>query len=214
LGWWTDQRHDPFIPHGAWQACAAETPPTITPGGRVTLGAEIQDYQTAARLVAVVDTDTGPYVELIHEWDDPNGLDEAQIAADIISHARRLHATGLHVDAYSAATLADHVERAGCPVRRLSLPGIRAASTTLLAAVTSGRIHHQDHPTLNREVVNAGRAVAGDGIVRLSRKNSTGTSASAFAIAAALSAHLEPAAPTPRIRTQSPNTFSTNGFGV
>ena len=201
LGWWTGQRADPFLPHGSWDACRAVTLPQLDDSSRVVLGVELQSYTTTARLIAAAETPTGAYVQLVDAWDDPNGLDEAQLAQLIRDRWRQTRAQLVACDAYTCRALADHLVALGVPVRRLDLPGVRAASQTLLAAVTSRRLTHQGSPVVDVEVVNAGKAVTGDGLTRLSRRTSTGSSASAFATAAAVSVLLEPAPLAPRVHT-------------
>jgi hypothetical protein len=84
-------------------------------------------------------------------------------------------------------------------VQRLTQPQIRAASQTLLTAVVSGRLTHPTDPDTDLELGNAGQAPTGDGLLRLSRKNSTGRSTAAFSVAAAAHAVLGPRVARPAI---------------
>jgi hypothetical protein len=185
LGWWTDQVSDPFLPHGTWAAMVADRP-TPPPEARIAFGVEWQDYGHAA-LVAAVDLGDGRiWVETVQRWHDPLGLDPAHIAAGLVPTVSAVPGTVLAGDEFTTTAVLDHAAAAGIPVVRLSQPDIRAASQLLLTAALSGRLPHPPDPVSDPEMDNVGRAPTGDGLWRLSRKNSTGRSTAAFAAAAAV----------------------------
>jgi hypothetical protein len=197
LGWWTDQAAEPFLPHGAWAQCATSTVPDLPDSARVTFGVELQDYARAAVLAAAVELPDGrAWVEVLTRWADPQGLDPATIADQIAQRAAELRPARVVGDDYTTAAVLDHLEAARVPVERLNYAGVREASLTLLTAVTSMRVLHHPDPSADLEMVNAGRASSGDGLDRLSRKNSTGPSTAAFAVAAALHELFAPAPAT------------------
>jgi phage terminase large subunit-like protein len=198
LGWWTSELADPFLPHGAWQVCAAPRP-TPNRRARVAFGVEWQDYGHAV-LVAAVETDSGScWVETIDRWHNPAGLDPEQIAAAVIHHVKAVRPIVVAGDEFTCTTILDHMAAKGVKVSRLNQPNVRSASSVLLTAVTSGRITHPGDELTGQEMGNAGRAGTGDGGYRLSRKNATGRSTAAFATACAVWAILGPGPNRPSI---------------
>jgi hypothetical protein len=198
LGWWTDEVADPFLPHGSWAATAADRP-TPPPRARVTFGVEIQDYGHAV-LAAAVDLGEGRvWVETIARWHDPLGLDPEQVGDAILAQVRQIRPALVAADEFTCTRLLAHLQHKGVTVARLNQPQIRAASQSLLTAVTSSRLTHPTDETTDLELVNAGQAPTGDGLLRLSRKNSTGRSTAAFAFAAATHAALAPRPARPTI---------------
>lgn len=199
LGWWTSQVSSPFLPHGAW-AATATAPPTLPAAARVALGVELAGFGTTAVLTAAVDLGDGrAWVEVLHRWHDPAGLDPAAIARAAADTAHRHRAVTLAGDEFTCTAVLDHAEHAGIPVNRINAPQLRAASQVMLAAVTSGRLLHPADPQLAEAMTSAGQAPTGDGLTRLSRKNSSGPAAEAWAVACATWAILAPAPETPAI---------------
>lgn len=202
LGWWTAEVAVPFLPRGAWDACARLTPPPLPADPRVALGVELQDHGRVAVVAACVDLGAeGAWVEVLDRWADPAGLDPARLAARVHALAEQVGARVVIGDDYSSAAVLDHCEALRLRVERLNFTGVREASQTLLTATTSGRLAHPTDPATDLELVNAGRAATGDGLQRLSRKNSTGSSAAAFAVAAAAHHILRPAPALPLLLT-------------
>ena len=116
---------------------------------------------------------------------------------------KRLRAVTVAGSEYSAGSVLDHVEAYGGHVTRHNISHVLAASQTLLNGVTGGRVLHPtelDSQT-EAEIVNAGKAQAGDGLSRLSRTDSTGSSASAFAVASAVHVIIGPGPGRPAIVT-------------
>lgn len=199
LGWWTDQQSVPFLPHGSWSQCSADPPP-LPARPRVSFGLELGEHGTAAVLVAAVDLGEGScWVETIARWEDPNGLDPAAVAADILAEVKLKRPVIVAGDGYTSATLLAHLKAKGVKVDQLNFTGVRDASQSLLAGVTGLRIRHPEDPQTDPELVNAGKAPTGDGLERLSRKASTGPSTAAFATAAAVHHILGPLPGKPAI---------------
>jgi phage terminase large subunit-like protein len=198
LGWWTDEVADPFLPHGAWAACAGDRP-APPKSARIAFGVELQDYGHAV-LVAAIDLGDGrAWVETVARWHDPLGLDPDQLGEQIREHVRAVRPFVVAGDDFTCTRLLDHLEHRGAKVQRLNQPAVRAASQTLLTAVVSGRLTHPTDAATDADMGSAGQAPTGDGLLRLSRKNSTGRSTAAFAVAAAVHAVLGPRPPRPTI---------------
>ena len=199
LGWWTGLRSDPFLPAGTWEAATRDTRPTPDRRARVAFGVEWQDYSHAV-LVAAVDLGNGhAWTETVRRWHDPMGLDPAALAEAIAEDYRAARPTVLAGDEFTCAALFDHAEARGLKVARMNQPNVRVASHVLLTAVTGGRLTHPADEAMDAEMASAGKAPTGDGLTRLSRKNSTGQSAGAFATAAAAWAILGPQPRRPSI---------------
>ena len=201
LGWWTDQQAVPFLPHGAWGATTAD-PPELPARARIAFGVELGDYGRTAALVAAVQLPQGRcWVETLARWSDPDGLDVEAVAADMLAQVKGKRPVMVAGDAYTCGPLLEHLGKAGAPVKRLTFGDVRDASQTLLTGVTGGRILHPAHPQTDVELVNAGKQATGDGLDRLSRKTSTGSSVAAFAVAAAAHIILGPKPGRPAIHS-------------
>lgn len=185
LGWWTDQTADPFLPHGSWQACAADPPP-LPPTARVAFGLEVQDNGRAGALVAAVDLGETVWVETLRRWWEPGGLDPATLAAAVAGEASDKRALVVAGDQLTTGIYLDHLAAARVPIARLNFAEVRQASQALLSAVTSGRLAHPTEPLTDAELINVGKSPTGDGLEKLSRTRSTGASTAAFAAAAAV----------------------------
>lgn len=198
LGWWTDEVAEPFLPAGSWQDTTASRP-TPPPRARIGLGVEWQDYGHAALVAAVENGPGAVWCETIQRWHDPLGLNPETIAADVLAHVRQLRPVAVAGDEFTTTSVLDHLEHRGVKVARMNQPNIRTASQLLLTATTSGRLTHPADPDTDLELAGAGRASTGDGLFRLSRKNSTGRSTAAYATAAAVWLMLAPTPDKPRI---------------
>jgi len=197
LGWWTDQAAVPLLPHGSWDQCSAE-PPALPARPRIAFGVELGDHGKAAVLTAAVRLTGGScWVETLDRWENPDGIDVEQLAADVLTHVKQRRPITVAGDAYTCSPLLAHLEQRGVPVKRLTFGDVRDASQTLLAGVTGLRVLHPPNQLTDLELVNAGQTTTGDGLQRLSRKTSTGTSTAAFSTAAAVHMILgpQPAAP-------------------
>lgn len=203
LGWWTGLKSDPFLPPAAWDAGRRDTRPEPDRRARLAFGVEWQDYAHAV-LVAAVDLGNGHvWTETVRRWHDPAGLDPAAMAEQIAEDYRASRPAVLAGDDFTCAALFDHCEARGLKVARMNQPNVRVASHVLLTAVTGGRATHPADPKLDDEMTNAGRAATGDGLYRLSRKNSTGQSTGAFATAAACWVILGPQPQRPAITVRT-----------
>jgi phage terminase large subunit-like protein len=198
LGWWTDEVAEPFLPHGAWANTTGDRP-TPPKGARVAFGVEVQDYGHAVLSAAVDLGDGRAWVETVARWHDPLGLDPDEVGERIRAHVKEVRPFVVAGDEFTCTRLLDHLEHRGIRVQRLTQPQVRAASQTLLTAVVSGRLTHPTDPDTDLELGNAGQAPTGDGLLRLSRKNSTGRCTAAFAVAAAAHAVLGPRPARPAI---------------
>ena len=201
LGWWTSLLAEPLLPVGSWLACQGEAP-IIPARARISWGIEVQQFGERATLVQAVDIGDGrTWVETLARWHEPAGLDGAALAGQVASLYRKAARRPVTVagDSYTCSLLLDHMQAARLPVSRLGVPDIRQASGLLLTSVVGKRLSHPRDEDMAAEMGNAGQAANGDGLQRLSRRQSTGPSTCAFAVAAALHALEAPQAATPRI---------------
>lgn len=150
--------HDPWLPPGAWDACA-DPAATIPRGGKVWLGVDVGIRKDSSALAVVHPCQDGRVIVRAETFDPPahGHLDLGLVEQAIRDAADLYHVQGVAYDRWAFERSAQVLSDEGLMMVEFPMTNERTvpASARLYEAVVAGRIAHDGDPILTAHV-NAG----------------------------------------------------------
>jgi phage terminase large subunit-like protein len=153
-----DEVAEPWLPPGAWDACAITE---IRNSGEVVLGFDGSFSGDCTALVAVTIADR-PHVELVNLWEAPEGSRDWRVPVLEVEQAirdacRRWRVRAIVADPYRWARSLELLDGEGLPVEEFpqSPQRMTPATTRFYEAVVNGALSHSGDARLARHLANA-----------------------------------------------------------
>lgn len=179
---WVDTTTRQAIPWDAWQACADRELEAVEPGGPVWFALDIDPEREHAALILAAKDDAGRLVVGLQRVWSP--ADEATIATDVEALWETWAPQDIGYDPNTVGGIVDRLP--GLPWAKVTGSDWVVACGQTLDAVVGRVLVHADQPELNAQVAAAGRRDTGEGLWRMSRKDSETPIPAAVALARAV----------------------------